>query len=96
MKRLKKGDQVMVMTGKEKGKQGKIKQIIVDKQRAVVEGVNSCRVYKKNRGAVDMERPIHLSNLALMSGGRKSEPMKVSYIVKDGKKEKVNRKSNKE
>ncbi|AGX89083.1 50S ribosomal protein L24 [Mycoplasma parvum] len=96
MNRLKKGDLVRVMTGSQKGKEGKIKEIFTKEERAIVEGVNIARVYKKGRGPVDMERSIHLSNLALLSTGRKPEPMKVSYIFKNGKKERVNRKSKKD
>lgn len=95
MKRLKTGDLVRVMTGSQKGKQGKIKKILVEEQRAIVEGVNTCRVFKRAKGPVDIERSIHLSNLALLSSGKKPEPMKVSYIFKNDKKERVSRKDSK-
>lgn len=66
---IRKGDTVYVNTGKDKGKTGKVLKVIVDKQRAVVEGLNivtkSQKPSAKNPqgGFVKMEAPIHISNL---------------------------------
>ncbi|CCE66724.1 50S ribosomal protein L24 [Candidatus Mycoplasma haematominutum] len=92
MRRLKKGDQVLVMRGSEKGKEGKIKRILVEREAAVVEGVYKCTVYKRGKGLIEFERPIHLSNLALLSSNKKEGAIKVSYLIKEGKKERISRK----
>lgn len=66
---IRKGDTVFVNTGKDKGKTGKVLKVLVDKQRAVVEGLNivtkSQKPSAKNPqgGFVKMEAPIHISNL---------------------------------
>lgn len=66
---IKKGDQVYVNAGKDKGKTGKVLEVIVDKQRAVVEGVNYVSKHtkpnaKNPQGGIEkIEAPIHISNL---------------------------------
>ena len=70
--RLKKGDTVIVIAGKEKGKIGKIKQIIrkPDNVRVIIEGVNIGKKHLRHiegvqeGGIVNIERPIHISNVA--------------------------------
>ena len=66
---IKKGDTVYVNSGEDKGKTGKVLRVLVEKQRAVVEGVNivskSQKPNAKNPqgGIVKMEAPVHISNL---------------------------------
>ncbi|AFO52147.1 50S ribosomal protein L24 [Candidatus Mycoplasma haematolamae str. Purdue] len=94
MNRLRKGDQVKIMRGSQKGKEGKIKEIFVKENKAIVEGIYKFTTYKKGRGLVEGHRPIDLSNLALCSPDKKKEIMKVSYVFnKDNKKERVDRKA---
>ncbi|MBR5456160.1 MAG: 50S ribosomal protein L24 [Bacteroidaceae bacterium] len=97
---IKKGDMVIVNSGEDKGKTGKVLQVIVEKDRAVVEGVNmvskSTKPSAKNPqgGIVKQEASIHVSNLNLVdpkSGkatriGRKfnAEGKKVRYAKKSG------------
>ncbi|MBK0377776.1 50S ribosomal protein L24 [Mucilaginibacter segetis] len=70
--KIRKGDLVMVIAGDSKGSQGKIVEIISDKNRAVVEGVNMISKHTKpnaanpNGGIVKQEAAIHISNLALV------------------------------
>lgn len=96
MNRLRKGDQVRVTRGSLKGKEGKIKEILLRKERALVEGVGKYQCYQKGRGMVEREREIHLSNLALITNDKKKEIYKVSFVIKEGKKERVPRESTKE
>jgi large subunit ribosomal protein L24 len=68
--RIKKGDDVIVLTGKERGKRGVVRQVMPKKGTALVQDINiSKRHFKPGRarqaGIVDVEQPIHLSNLAL-------------------------------
>jgi large subunit ribosomal protein L24 len=67
--RIKKGDDVIVLTGKERGKRGVVRQVMPNKGTALVQDINiSKRHFKPGRarqaGIVDVEQPIHLSNLA--------------------------------
>ena len=65
---VKKNDQVMVISGEHKGKTGRVLQVISDKNRVVVEGVNMVKRHTKPRanqqgGIVEKEAPIHASNV---------------------------------
>ena len=70
--KIRKGDTVKVIAGDSKGQQGKITEIIIDKNRAVIEGVNMISKHTKpnaanpNGGIVKKEAAIHISNLALV------------------------------
>lgn len=97
MLRIRKNDTVLVITGDDKGKTGKVLKVFPDKQRIIVEGVNfikrHTRPNQKNPqgGIIEKEAPIHVSNVKLVHAG---QPTKVSYrTLKDGKKVRVMRKS---
>jgi large subunit ribosomal protein L24 len=69
--RIKKGDEVIVLAGRERGKRGVVRQVMPSKGTALVQDINiSKRHFKPGRarqaGIVDVEQPIHLSNLALV------------------------------
>jgi large subunit ribosomal protein L24 len=70
--KIRKGDLVKVIAGDSKGQQGKVTEVIIDKNRAVVEGVNMVSKHTKpnaanpNGGIVKKEAAIHISNLALV------------------------------
>lgn len=71
MSKIKKQDMVEVISGNEKGKRGKVIRVLRDKDRALVEKVNLVRRHKRGDqtsqgGIVDMEAPLHLSNLGLV------------------------------
>lgn len=97
---IKKGDIVFVNTGKSKGKTGRVLKVLVDKQRAIVEGLNMVSKHakpnaKNPQGAIEkMEAPIHISNLNVVDPetgkptriGRKEVNGKlVRYAKKSGK-----------
>jgi len=69
--RIKRGDKVVVLTGKDKGKTGKVLRVFPQKMRAIVEGVNLVKKHLRRRsenepgGIKEIPAPIHLSNLAL-------------------------------
>lgn len=96
--KIKVGDTVKVIAGDDKGTEGKVLQIIKDKNRAVVEGVNMVSKHTKPNaqnpqgGIVKKEASIHISNLALTEGG---EAVKVGYREEDGKKVRFSKKSEK-
>ena len=86
---IKKGDTVCVLAGEDKGKTGKVTRVLVDKQRAVVEGVNMVQKSQKpssqnpQGGFVKIEAPIHISNLNVVD-------------PKSGKPTRIGRKRNEE
>ncbi len=97
---VKKGDLVMVVAGDDKGKQGRILEVQIEKQRAIVEGVNLVSKHTKpsaknpQGGIIKKEAPIHVSNLMLIDStgkptriGRRIDPKtnkKVRYSKKSG------------
>jgi len=98
MLRIRKDDQVVVIAGKDKGKQGKVIRILLQEERAIVEGVN---IVKKARnktqqqaGAfLEVERPIHISNIMLMDK-KTGKPTRIgARLLKDGSKVRISKKS---
>lgn len=99
---IKKGDQVIVLAGTDKGKTGKVLKVLVEKQRAIVEGVNivkkSAKPSAKNPqgGIVEMEAPIHISNLSLIDP-KSGKATRIAIRVKeDGSKVRIAKKSGEE
>ncbi len=96
--KIKSGDTVVVIAGDHKGSEGKVLQIIKDKNRAIVEGVNMISKHTKpsaqspQGGIVKKEASIDVSNLALVEDGK---AIKVGYRVEDGKKIRFSKKSDK-
>jgi len=87
--KLKKGDRVVVLTGKDKGKTGEISQVMPKDNTAVVEGVNiAIRHTRQSQtsqgGRLPKAMPIDLSNLALMDTSGKAT--RVGFRFEDGKK----------
>ncbi|MCA1646236.1 MAG: 50S ribosomal protein L24 [Chloroflexi bacterium] len=72
LQRIKKGDDVIVLAGRERGKRGVVRQVMPSKGKALVQDINISKRHMKPTGAarqagiVDKEQPIHLSNLALV------------------------------
>ncbi|MFC4355370.1 50S ribosomal protein L24 [Chryseomicrobium palamuruense] len=95
---VKKGDKVMVISGKDKGKTGVILSAFPKKDRVLVEGVNIVKKHTKPNqanpqgGIVEQEASIHVSNVMLIDP-KSGEPTRVGYKVEDGKKVRVAKKS---
>jgi large subunit ribosomal protein L24 len=96
--RIKKGDTVEVIAGKDKGKRGQVLAVQPTKERAVVEGVNLMKKHRRPRGAQDpggvitVESAIQLSNLMLIDP-KLDVPTRFRTEVRDGKKVRVSVKS---
>jgi large subunit ribosomal protein L24 len=94
--KLRKEDQVQVIAGKDKGKQGKIVRIDRDKGRAIVAGVNMVKKAQKKRkqtdrgGIIEIEAPIQLSNVMIVC--RKCGPTRIGYKIEGDAKKRVCRK----
>ena len=101
MQKLKVNDNVQVIAGKDKGKNGKIKSINFKTNRVVVEGVNVVKkAIKPNQanqqgGIVDMEKAIHISNVAPLDP-KSGKPTRVAIKKVDGKNVRVAAKSKSE
>ncbi|NGY87711.1 50S ribosomal protein L24 [Bacillus megaterium] len=95
---VKKGDKVVVISGKDKGKQGEVLATFPKKDRVLVEGVNVVKKHSKpsqvnpQGGIVSQEAPIHVSNVMPLDP-KSGEPTRVGYQVIDGKKVRVAKKS---
>ena len=96
--KVKKGDQVMVISGKDKGKRGRVIEVLTRKRKVLVEGLNVLKHHlRQNRqrgvagGIVEREAPIDVSNVMLIEGGR---PVRVGYqILQDKRKVRVSKKT---
>ena len=89
--KIKKGDHVIVIAGRDKGKHGEVVEMLPREQRAIVRGVNVVRRHQKQTasqegGIISKEAPIHLSNLAL-EDPKDGKPTRVGFkFLEDGKK----------
>jgi large subunit ribosomal protein L24 len=96
--KIKSGDNVQVIAGDHKGTEGKVLKIVVDKNKAIVEGVNMVKKHTKpsakspQGGIVEKEAPIHISNLSLLT--KKGETTRVGYRMDGDKKVRFSKKSN--
>ncbi len=96
MRKIKKGDEIVVIAGKDKGRRGQVIRVL-DEKRLVVEGVNMAKKHVKadpNRGIaggiVDKEMPIQVSNVMLFnSESGKGDRVGFKFVEKDGKQRKV-------
>jgi large subunit ribosomal protein L24 len=95
--KLKKGDKVVVLTGRDKGREGEITQVMPKEGRAVVDGVNTVIRHTRQSqasqgGRVAKAAPIDLSNLALVDP-KEGGPTRVGFKTVDGKKVRFAKKS---
>lgn len=97
--KIKSGDTVRVIAGDHKGSEGKVVRILRDKNKAIVEGVNTVSKHEKpsaknpQGGIIEKEAPIHISNLSLIDP-KSGEATRVGYEMRDGKKVRIAKKSN--
>ena len=89
--KIKKGDHVIVLAGRDKGKHGEVVEMLPKENRAVVRGVNVVRRHQKQTaalegGIISKEAPIHISNLAL-EDPKDGKPTRIGFkFLDDGKK----------
>jgi large subunit ribosomal protein L24 len=95
--KVRKDDEVAVLTGREKGKTGKIVKVFVDDETVLVQGVNMVKRHTRATqgrpgGIVEKEAPIHVSNVALIDP-KDRKPTKVGFKTVDGRKLRFARRS---
>ena len=90
--KIRKGDKVQVLTGKDRGREGIVKTSFPDRGKVIVEGINVAKRHTKPRsaedpgGIIDKEMPIHVSNVAVLSP-KDDKPTRIGIKVDaDGKK----------
>jgi large subunit ribosomal protein L24 len=89
--KIKKGDKVVVLTGRDRGKSGEVVQVMPTENRALVRGVNMVKRHQKQTanqeaGIVSREAPIQLSNLAMIDP-KDGKPTRVGFkVLEDGRK----------
>jgi large subunit ribosomal protein L24 len=101
MRKLKKGDEVIVLTGKDKGKRGTINQVIIEKDRVVVGGVNMVKKHQKPNpavgapgGIVEKEMPLHISNVAIFNAATGKADRVGIKTLEDGRKVRIFKSNN--
>ena len=91
--KIKKGDRVVVLTGKDKGRQGAVLKVLPQEQRVVVEGLNMVQRHTRptqfdpQGGIKNKEAPIHVSNVAVVDS--QGKPTRVGFRVEGDKKVRV-------
>ena len=97
--KIKTGDLVRVIAGDNKGQEGKVQKVFIEKNKAIVEGVNLVTKHNKpsaanpQGGIVKKEAPLHISNLALVDS-KSGKTTRVGYRVEGDKKVRFSKKSN--
>jgi large subunit ribosomal protein L24 len=91
MQRIKKGDEVVVITGRDKGKRGMVLRR-VDAQHVLVEGVNRVKKHQRPNpmkgqtgGIIDLDKPIHISNVALFNPATKKADRAGIKVLEGGR-----------
>ncbi len=96
--KIKQGDTVKVIAGKDKGKTGTILTVLKATEQVVIEGVNVAKRHQKNKRTrsqgqiIEKSMPIHVSNVALMEGDK---TVRAGYTMEGDKKVRISRKTSK-
>ncbi|MFM8304077.1 MAG: 50S ribosomal protein L24 [Actinomycetota bacterium] len=98
--KLKKGDRVQVITGKDVGKQGEVTRVLRERNKVIVDGVNVAKRHQRSTkatmqgGIIDKDMPIHVSNVAIVCGS--CGPTRIGYRSEGSDKVRVCRKCGKD
>ena len=91
--KIRKGDKVIVLTGRDKGRTGEVVEVRPDQNRALVRGINMVKRHQRQTaqqegGIISKELPVHLSNIAYV--GKDGKPTRVGFKIQaDGKKVRI-------
>jgi len=101
MRKLKKGDEIIVIAGKDKGKRGTVTQVINEKDRLMIEGINMVKKHQKPNpnlgvpgGIVEKEMPLHISNVAIFNPATGKADRVGIKILDDGRKVRIFKSNN--
>ncbi len=96
--KIKKGDKVVILVGRDKGRSGEVIQVMPKEERALVRGVNIVKRHQRQTqsqegGIISKEAPIHLSNIAI-ADPKDGKPTRVGFkVLEDGSKVRVAKRS---
>jgi len=97
--KVKKGDRVQVLSGKDRGKKGTVTRVLPEKDKVIVDGINVVKKHKKptqsvrQGGIIERDMPLHVSNVAIVSPGD-GKPTRVGFRIDDeGNKHRVCRRT---
>ncbi len=97
--KIKNGDNVIIISGKDRGKKGKVTRALSREDKVIVEGVNIKKKHQKPKKnnqkgqIVEFTAPIHISNV-MMIDKKTEQPTRIGYEMRGGKKVRVSKKSN--
>lgn len=101
MRKLRKGDEIIVIAGKDKGKRGTVARMVADKDRVVVDGINTVKKHQKPNpavgvpgGIVEKEMPLHISNVAIFNPATGKADRVGIKILDDGRKVRIFKSNN--
>ena len=91
--KIRRGDNVIVLVGKDKGKKGEVKQVFPKANKVIVEGVNNLISHQKQTkdsagGRISKSAPINISNIAIIDP-KSDKPTRIRFEIRDGKKVRV-------
>jgi len=98
--KVKKGDRVVVLSGKDVGKEGEITRVIPERNRVIIDGINVAKRHQRatratmQGGIIDKDMPIHVSNVAILCST--CGPTRIGYRFEGGEKIRVCRKCGKD
>jgi large subunit ribosomal protein L24 len=97
MQKIRKGDKVVILTGKDKGRSGEVLAVMPKEDRAVVRGVNVVKRHQRQTasqeaGIITKEAPIHLSNIAI-ADPKDGKPTRIGFKIEGDKKVRVAKRS---
>lgn len=97
MQKIKKGDKVVVLSGKDKGRSGVVLEVRVRDNCAIVDNINIVKRHQKQSqkqegGIISKEAPIHLSNISIIDV-KTGKATRVGFVIEDGKKLRVSKRS---
>ena len=96
--KIRKGDRVIVTTGRDKGKKGEVLRVLPKQDRVLVQGVNMVKRHQRPTpanagGIIEKELPLHVSNVAHIDP-KSDRPTRVGYRIQEGRKVRIARRSN--
>ena len=92
MNNIRRNDTVQVLAGKDRGKRGKVRRVLPDEDRVVVDGLNMVKKHARaprgtrQAGIIDIENPLHISNVTLVCGKCNKPTRAATHFLEDGKK----------
>ncbi len=96
MRKIRKGDEVVVLTGKDKGQRGTVARVIPEKDRVIVDGINMVKKHTKPNpnlgiagGIIEKEMPMHVSNVAIYNHATEKADRVGFKTLEDGNKVRV-------